>query len=495
MRLGEEILREIEAVATAENAARVDFDRVTHDSRLVTPGSLFVAVRGASVDGHLFIEAATERGAVLVVCEEVPPGIRVPWVQVKDSRRALARLHALAFGDPSRQLTVVGITGTDGKTTTAMLVEAGFLGCNVPTGLIGTVEYRMPGLAQRASLTTPDPEMLHRLLSEMLQRGVKALAMEVSSHALDQRRVDYCAFSVAVFTNLGRDHLDYHKTPQAYAQAKLRFFKEVLPLSPNAKAAVVNDDDPFSREIRRCCSLPVVGFSAHENGADVFPVQARFTLDGTEAYLRSPWGEFFVKSPLIGEHNLMNLMAAVAVGGVLGLDMAKFVAGVAAVRVVPGRLERVFGRKPVKVFVDYAHTPKAIENVLKALRPLLGGKRLTVVFGAGGSRDKGKRPLMGYAACRLADTVIVTSDNPRDEDPMEIICDIMRGVERAKEEGALVDCLVEPDRRSAIAKAIALSREGDVVVIAGKGHEQEQIIGGKRLPFSDVEVAREWLNA
>ncbi len=495
MRLCRDILAEIGTVQVSGLVEAVEFTSLVSDSRRVGPGALFVAIRGASVDGHRFVPDALRLGAVLVICEEPPAGCPVPFVQVRDSRAALARLEAWVRGDPASNLLLVGVTGTDGKTSTTMLVEAGLAACGMPVGLIGTVFYRMPGREERAAMTTPDPARLHDLFAQMVEAGVRAAVMEVSSHALDQRRVEGVPFSVAVLTNLTRDHLDYHRTPEAYAEAKMRLFTEVLPASPMARGAVVNADDPFGGEVRRRCPLAVLGFSARSGGAEVFPVRSRCTLEGIEADVATPWGQFEVRSRLIGTHNLMNLMAALAVGGMAGVPLERFVEGVCAVDRIPGRLERVTGRRPVQVFVDYAHTPKAIENVLRALRPLVGGAQVTIVLGAGGDRDRGKRPLMGKASVLLADRVIFTSDNPRTEDPNKIIAEIVVGAEEAAREGRVAQWTAIPDRREAIATAIRQSRNGDVVVIAGKGHETEQIVGTTRLPFVDAEVAREVLDS
>lgn len=494
MRLDPAILREIGTIEASGPVEAVEFASVGSDSRAVPSGALFVAIRGSTVDSHRFIPDAVRSGAVLVVCEEPDPGGAVPWVRVRDSRAALARLEAWVRGDPTRQLLLIGVTGTDGKTSTSMLIEAGVAACGLAAGLIGTVVYRMPGLEERAPMTTPDPGRLQDLFARMAREGVRVAVMEVSSHALDQRRVEGCAFSVAVFTNLTRDHLDYHRTPEAYAEAKMRFFEEVLPASPLGRGAVVNADDPLAAEIRRRCRLPVIGFSQRHGAADISPIEPRLTLDGIEADVRTPWGTFPIRSRLIGMHNLMNLMAAIGAGGVAGLPLDGFVAGLCAVDRIPGRLDRVTGRRPVQVFVDYAHTPKALDNVLRTLRSLAGRARLTVVFGAGGDRDRGKRPLMGRAAVSLADHVIITSDNPRTENPMDIIAAIAGGAEEAIREGAVASWTAIPDRREAIGAAIRASGEGDVVLIAGKGHEPEQVVGTTRLPFVDADVAREVLD-
>ena len=494
MKLTADAIRALGAIATGGAVEQVEFDTVSDDSRNVRPGSVFVAVRGTRQDGHAFLRDACRAGAALIVVEDEPSDCGTAWIRVSDSRAALSRLAALVHADPTRSLTLVGVTGTDGKTSTAILIEAGMTACGLRAGLIGTVVYRMPGFEEPAAMTTPDPIRLQGLFARMVASGVRGVAMEVSSHALDQRRVDGCAFAAAVFTNLTRDHLDYHKSHEAYAGAKLRLFEEVLPASPHARGAVVNADDPFSETIQRRCPLPVVGFSLRGEPAPIHPVGSRYTLDGTEALLRTPWGEFPVRTRLIGAHNLANWMAAFGVAGTLGLPLDEFRRGLDAVERIPGRLERVRGRKDVQVFVDYAHTPKAIENLLNVVRPLARGARITIVFGAGGDRDRGKRPLMGQAAAKLADRVIVTSDNPRTEDPLAIIADIEQGVRSALEQGAAASVVVEPDRRRAIERAIREAGPSDVVLIAGKGHEAYQIIGTTRHEFSDVAVAREMLD-
>jgi UDP-N-acetylmuramoyl-L-alanyl-D-glutamate--2,6-diaminopimelate ligase len=494
MRLDADMLARIGAVGAPSGVAAIDFASVVADSRLAGPASAFVAVRGVGADGHAFAAAAVAAGAPLVVAER-PLEVAVPVVVVRDSRRALAVLAMAAAGDPTRGRTLVGVTGTDGKTSTAMMIEAGLAACGHSTGLLGTVTYRWPGVAREAALTTPDAVALAGMFADMAAAGVTAAVMEVSSHALDQRRADGCAFGVACFTNLTRDHLDYHGTPEAYADAKLRFFTEVLPANPGAKGAVVNGADPFAVRIKAACPLPVVTFST-AGDADVRALDARFDLSGIRARVATPWGEVGFESPLIGPHNLANALTAIGAAGLLGLPLARFAGGVAGLARIPGRLERVVGkRRDVTVFVDYSHTPKSIENVLTVLRPLVGGAAITIVCGAGGDRDRGKRPLMGRAAALLADRVIVTSDNPRSEDPDAIIDAIVAGVEAAHAGGErTAPCHVEPDRRRAILEAIRGSRPGDVVVVAGKGHEDYQIVGTQKLHFSDVEVAKEILD-
>ena len=495
MKLNGEILAAIGALEASGDVGGIDVQSVTADSRRVTSGALFVAVRGEKADGHAHVPAAVAAGAVVVVVETAPTA-DVPWVRVADTRRALALLAAASHGDPTGAFRLVGITGTDGKTSTAMLVEAGFAACGLVTGLLGTVVYRYADVVETSSLTTPDALALQEMFARMRDRGVGGVAMEVSSHALDQRRIEGCRFDVGIFTNLTRDHLDYHKTPQAYAEAKLRLFREVLPASPKAKGSVVNGDDPMAARIRAASPLPVICWSLTPGLGNLHPVTAQYSLSGIRARLSTPWGEVAYESPLIGPHNLANAMAAIGAAGLMGLPIDTFAAGVGGVARIPGRLERVRGRRDVTVFVDYAHTPKALENVLRVLRPLVGNARIGIVAGAGGDRDRGKRPLMGRAAATLADRVVVTSDNPRSEEPMAIIGEIVAGIDQAKAEGvAVAQVRVEADRRAAIAMALDDAQPGDVVVIAGKGHEDYQIVGATRLHFSDVEVAQELLDA
>lgn len=470
---------------------------VTSDSRKIRPGWIFVAIPGGRNDGHDFVQAAVHAGALAVIVQR-PVVVRdVPVFLVDDARLALAQLAWATRGDPTARFRLVGITGTDGKSSTAMLIESGFAGCGLVTGLIGTVEYRVAGQSVAASMTTPDPETLGDLFVRMVQARVAAVAMEVSSHALDQRRVDGCRFDCAILTNRTRDHLDYHGTVEAYEDAKLRLFSQVLPESPDAAGAVANRDDGMFPRIAAASSLPLIGFSM-DPGTDaaIAPLDATFDLDGLGATIRTPWGHFAVTSRLIGRHNLQNIMAAIGAAGVLGLPLQSFVQGVCALDRIPGRLEAVRGRRPVRVLVDYAHTPEAIHGTLSVLRSLGGRTPLTAVIGAGGDRDPGKRPLMGRAAALLADRVVVTSDNPRSENPRSIVDQIVAGIVQARDLGLPTgQVLVEVDRREAIRRAIHEAQEGETVLIAGKGHETTQDFGTHRIHFSDVETAQEYLDA
>jgi UDP-N-acetylmuramoyl-L-alanyl-D-glutamate--2,6-diaminopimelate ligase len=469
-------------------------DRVrglTDDSRRVTAGSCFVAVRGLRVDGRQFIAQAVDRGASAIVAEppDPLPGRPVGRILVSDTRRALPRLADAYFGHPSRALTVVGITGTNGKTTTSYLVEALLRAGSLETGIIGTIRYVVRGAARDAGQTTPEALELQGLLAEMVTARVGGVAMEVSSHALALSRVDGVAFDVAVFTNLTQDHLDFHGTIHAYAAAKRRLFFELLAEGGKPGAtAVLNADDPVGAAWAAALAsegrVAVLTFGFGPGAA----VRARAhtsSLDGIRLEAETPAGAVEMRSPLIGEHNAMNLLGAIGAGIALRLEPSAIAAALAGVSSVPGRFERVDAGQDFLVVVDYAHTPDALRRVLETARPLTGG-RLGVVFGAGGDRDRGKRPIMGRIAVELADRVWLTSDNPRSEDPRAIIDEIARGVAPSAAHGVRL----VPDREVAIREALGWGRAGDTVVIAGKGHETYQIVGSQVLPFDDCEVAR-----
>jgi UDP-N-acetylmuramoyl-L-alanyl-D-glutamate--2,6-diaminopimelate ligase len=463
---------------------------IASDSRRVAPGHCFVAVPGFRQDARRFVTEAVARGAVLVVTEGDPLDMAVPQILVPSARRALARLAAAHYGHPSRRLTLVGITGTNGKTTTSYLVEALLRARGQRTGVIGTIQYVVGDERRPAGQTTPEALELQGMLAEMLGSGVGGVAMEVSSHALALDRAHDLAFDVAVFTNLTQDHLDFHGTFAAYAAAKRHLF-ELLAASPKAhRVAVVNAGDPASGEMVRDLGLPVLRFSFGE-GAEVRALEHTSALDGIRMTVDTPRGRTRVASPLIGEHNVQNLLAAVAVGLALGLELPAIAAALEAVDTVPGRFEQVRAGQPFLVVVDYAHTPDALERVLATARKLTRG-RLAVVFGCGGDRDRGKRPLMGAIAARLGDQVWITSDNPRTERPEAIIAEIVEGVRSV---GLPPDrYATSPDRAEAIRAALAWARAGDAVLIAGKGHETYQIIGSDVRPFDDREVARRALS-
>jgi UDP-N-acetylmuramoyl-L-alanyl-D-glutamate--2,6-diaminopimelate ligase len=476
----------------------VEVSGLTDDSRRVTRGTCFVAVRGLRADGRRFIPEAVDRGAAAVVAEppDPLPGRPVGRILVPDSRRALPRLSGAYFGHPSRALTVVGVTGTNGKTTTSYLVEALLAALGLETGVIGTIQYVVRGVAREASQTTPDAVELQGLLAEMVAAGVGGVAMEVSSHALDQRRVDGTAFDVAIFTNLTQDHLDFHGTMEAYAAAKARLFFELLPESRKdggkpRVSAVLNADDAVGAAwaAALAAELPgrVLTFGL-DAGHAVRPRAYETSPAGITLDAETPIGPVAFSSPLSGEYNLMNLLGAVGAGVALGLPREAIARALAGVPSVPGRFERVEAGQDFLVVVDYAHTPDALRRVLETARRLTRG-RLGVVFGAGGDRDRKKRPIMGRIAAELGDRIWLTSDNPRSEDPDAIIEEIARGVVPPAREGYTK----HPNRREAIREALHWGRAGDTIVIAGKGHETYQIIAGQVLPFDDRAVARQVL--
>jgi UDP-N-acetylmuramoyl-L-alanyl-D-glutamate--2,6-diaminopimelate ligase len=466
---------------------------VAHDSRAVGPGNVFVAVAGLRQDGRRFISDAVARGAGAVVCEgdDPLPEAATGRVLVPCARTALALMADAYFAHPSRRMAVVGITGTNGKTTTSYLVEALLKARGGRTGVIGTIEYRIGDHTEAAGHTTPEAVELQSLLARMVAAGVSGVAMEVSSHALALHRVDGTEFDVAVFTNLTQDHLDLHGTMEEYRRAKARLFGLLAASRKAAPAAVINADDPAGPSLVEGRGLRTLTFGLGR--ADVRPEHFTSSAAGIEMGVRTPSGRLRVTSALVGEHNVMNLLGAVGVGLALGLDGPTIERALAGVGAVPGRFERVEAGQPFLVAVDYAHTPDALERVLHTARKLVApGARLGVVFGCGGDRDRGKRPIMGEIAARLADRVWVTSDNPRSERPEAIIDDILQGVRRA---ARAPDLTALADRRAAIGAAIAWAGRGDVVMIAGKGHETYQIIGGQVLAFDDRAEARAALAA
>ena len=462
---------------------------LTADSRKVERGDCFVAVPGFKQDARRFIPDAVARGARLVVTEgDAVPGVGVAQVLVPATRPALARLAAAYYGHPSRALTMVGITGTNGKTTTSYLVDA-LLRDAGPTGILGTIQYVVGDEVRPAGQTTPEALDIEAMLATMRDRGVRGVAMEVSSHALALARVEGLAFDVAVFTNLTQDHLDFHGSLDEYGRAKRRLF-ELLAGSPKRRrTAVVNGDDPWGGRMVAGLDLDILTFGL---GAGHRVRAARWTssLEGIHMHVETPRGAVDLDSPLIGEHNVMNLLGAVGAGIGLGLEPGAIARALAGVTAVPGRFEQVRAGQPFLVIVDYAHTPDALQRVLETARKLTSG-RLGVVFGCGGDRDRGKRPIMGGIAARLCDQVWVTSDNPRSERPQAIIDEIVVGLRDTRRPAG--SYVTEPDRAAAIRAALEWARRGDTVVIAGKGHETYQIVGSDVLSFDDREVARQVL--
>ncbi len=460
---------------------------IAYDSRNVEPGHVFVAVKGQHADGAAFAADALARGAIVVVSERPAPALAGAWTRVQDARASLALLASSFYRHPSAAMQVIGITGTNGKTTTAHLIASVFEAAGIRCGLLGTVAYRIGAVAREAVRTTPEAPDVQRLLREMVDAGCGACAMEVSSHALALARVDHVRFAAGVFTNLTRDHLDFHGSMDAYFRAKRRLFEMLPPGAP----ALVNLDDPRAPALVETTARPVT--YAIDRRADLTPGPLSFSLDGLAFDIRTPRGALHVRSPLVGRPNVYNILAAVAVATALGLSFDAIERGIAALAAVPGRFQIVsFQDDDLTVIVDYAHTDDALRNLLETARPLTRG-RLITVFGCGGDRDRTKRPLMGAVAGRLSDIVVITSDNPRSEDPQHIIDQIRRGITTNNLRGGTGGILTAADRREAIATAVELARAGDVVLIAGKGHEKYQVIGGRTLPFDDVAVAREAL--
>jgi len=482
-----QLLEELtERTLQGEIPARVS--GVSADSRKVSAGECFVAVTGFKQDGRRFIPDALSRGAAMIVAEppDPLPEERVLRVLVPAARPALAALAAAYHGHPSRALTVIGITGTNGKTTTSYLCEALLAAGGGAAGVIGTIQYRVGTETVPARQTTPEAVELQALLARMRERSVGGVAMEVSSHALALHRVDGIDFDVAVFTNLTQDHLDFHGTLDAYRRAKRRLFELLAVSSKKRRTAVVNADDTAGAAMVAGLDLPTVTFGLGRS-ATVRPREYSSTLAGIRMAVDTPRGRVEVCSPLIGEHNVLNLLGAVGCGVALGLPADVIGQALAGVSAVPGRFERVDAGQPFLVIVDYAHTPDALERVLATAHALTAG-RLGVVFGCGGDRDRGKRPLMGEIAARLADRVWVTSDNPRSERPGAIIDEIVAGIRRVSPEPGRY--VTMPERQGAIEDALLWARTGDCVVIAGKGHETYQLVGPAVLPFDDREVAR-----
>jgi UDP-N-acetylmuramoyl-L-alanyl-D-glutamate--2,6-diaminopimelate ligase len=465
---------------------------IAHDSRGVSAGTVFVAIRGQRADGAAFAADAARRGAAAVVAETPAPAESdVPWLRTTDARLALAELAAIFYQHPSETLTVVGVTGTNGKTTTTYLLASVFDTAGMPCGRLGTVSVRVgPNVADErdASHTTPEASEVQRLLREMADNGFKACAMEVSSHALVLQRVANVRFAAGIFTNLTRDHLDFHVDMQQYFSAKRRLF-EMLPAGA---PAILNVDDP--RGVELAGSQPRVLTYAIDHAADVRAHAIQSSLEGLAFQVDTPRGTIAIRSPLVGRPNVYNILGVVATGIGLDLPTVAIESGIAKLERVPGRFQIVSGTSDdVRVVVDYAHTDDALRNLLETARPLAEG-RLITVFGCGGDRDRTKRPLMGNVAARLSDLVVLTSDNPRSEDPNRIIEEIKRGLTPPVEPGApprrSTPFVTNPDRRQAIEQAIRTAKPGDLVIIAGKGHEKYQVIGDRTLPFDDVEVAQ-----
>ncbi|HEV2388494.1 MAG TPA: UDP-N-acetylmuramoyl-L-alanyl-D-glutamate--2,6-diaminopimelate ligase [Candidatus Acidoferrales bacterium] len=489
MTLGELLAGLPVAELTPAGAGERTISSLDYDSRRVEPGGVFFALAGARTDGNRFVPQALERGAIAVVSEMARPA-DLPsapiWIRVPAARRALALAAANFYGRPAETLSLVGVTGTNGKTTTTFLIDSILRAAGRRTGLFGTVLYRTPSRAAIASTTTPESLELTRLLAELHDAGGSDAVLEVSSHALALDRVWGLRFSAAVFTNLTRDHLDFHGTLEDYFAAKRRLFEGVGAGPPDA--GVINLDDPHGPALAGLARRTLTyGLSPV---ADVTTADFQLRPDGLAFAARTPAGPIDLRSPLVGRVNVSNILAATATAVALGVDREAIARGVGRMLTVPGRFERIDEGQPFLVAVDYAHTDDALRRLLETARELQFPGRILLLFGAGGDRDRAKRPLMGEAAGRGADLAVVTSDNPRSEDPLAIINEVVPGLERA---GGRY--LLEPDRARAVQRILAEARPGDVVLLAGKGHETCQVLKDLTVPFDDRLVAREALRA
>ena len=469
---------------------------ISYNSKQVKPGDLFVAIPGAKTDGAYFIPEALQRGAVAVISnKKLNLFTMVPYIRVSDPRAALALASNHFFNYPSRKLKIIGITGTNGKTTTAYLIKSILEQAHHKSGLIGTIEYLIGDRQIPASVTTPQSHDLQNYFAQMLKDGAKYGVMEVSSHALVQKRVLCIDFHRAIFTNLTRDHLDFHKTPTQYKQAKAILFNNLS----SGSIAILNADDPVSKYYAAKTQAQIIFYSLLDrNGLErvksrrmsgFTSIQAEInesSLYGNMLILSTPIGETTIQSPLIGRHNVYNILAAAATAVSLGVPVETIREGIEQFRVMRGRMETIPTNTGYTVMIDFGHTEDALKNVLSSLRPLVKGRIITV-FGCGGDRDKGKRPLMGKIVSKLSDLFVITSDNPRSEDPLKIIKDIKKGIKRKS------GYYNEPDRYEAIKKALSLARQDDLVLIAGKGHETYQIFKDTVKPFDDREIVKQLL--
>jgi UDP-N-acetylmuramoyl-L-alanyl-D-glutamate--2,6-diaminopimelate ligase len=484
-----ELLDGAEYIAQQGNPQITGLD---YDSRRVKPGWCFVAICGGSADGNRYIDAALQAGAAAIVSDSLPPRPGVAWAQVRHGRRALASLTANFYKHPAEKLAITGITGTNGKTTTAFLLNAMLRSAQRKSALVGTVEYRIENNVYPAPHTTPEALELNQFFTQALDAGCTEAVMEVSSHALEQQRVHSMPFDVAVFTNLTRDHLDYHGTMEQYFAAKATLLQGLG--APPPRVAVLNLEDDYGKRLAEACKKQQKVITYGIESGDFQAKDLSIERNGTRFNLVMPDGEFPIRSPLLGRVNVYNLIAAAAAATARGVEPHAIADAVGQLERVAGRFERVDAGQPFTVIVDYAHTDDALRNLTAVARDLLArsGKegRVITVFGCGGDRDRSKRPLMGEAAGAGSDFVILTSDNPRSENPLDIMNDALPGLQRS---GAAYR--LEPDRRKAIALAVGEAEAGDIVLIAGKGHEKFQVVGTQTIAFDDIEEARNALRA
>lgn len=461
----------------------LEISGIAYDSRQVKQGWLFAAIKGEKLDGNQFVSQAVERGASAVLSEQPPRrSVAAPWIQVSSVRQALAQAAANFYGHPARQLKLIGITGTNGKTTTTFLLESILRAAGFRVGLFGTVEYHTAAGTVPAAQTTPESLDLQQYLAGWRDAGAEWMVMEVSSHGLAFDRVYGLPFAAAVFTNLARDHLDFHQTMDNYFQAKQQLFLGQGTAPP--ALSVLNTDDPRGRQLAQACRGEKVLYGLAGDAETVTALDPKISLAGTQFTLRTPGGRVAVRSQLVGKANLHNLLAAGATAYGLGLPLEAIAAGLETLQRVPGRFERVHAGQPFTVVVDFAHTDLAFTHLLTTARELARG-RVIIVFGSGGDRDRTKRPVMGEIAGRLSDTVILTTDNPRSEDPVGIINDIVVGVQKA---GGRYEIVL--DRKSAFERAFEIAREGDIVLLVGKGHQDTQVYADRVEPWSEIEAAQ-----
>ena len=482
-----ELIKSLDTVGSHPDLDNFEVKGISCNSKTVKNNFVFVAVKGSKEDGSKYIDEAIASGARAVIvdspqCPTVHSQKKIPIIRVRDTRKALAKLAAEFYDSPSSKIKVVGITGTNGKTTITYLIEALLKEAGAHPAVIGTINYRFKDKVLPSKNTTPGPVELQSMLAQMSKEGVNFAIMEVSSHALDQDRTQGVIFSSAIFTNLTQDHLDYHKTLASYFQAKAKLFKN---LSPSA-FAVINNDDKQAAALKEITKAKVITFGI-ENDALVKAEDIKSSVRHTEFLLSAPKTKINVRTSLIGRHNVYNILAAAAWAQNEGIDTKTIKSAIERFSLVPGRLERIESARHFSVFVDYAHTEDALKNVIRALRHI-AEKRIIVVFGCGGERDRSKRPKMGRTVTELADYAIITNDNPRSEEPLAIIRDIKKGVRKN-------NYLVIPERSEAIKKSLSLAREGDVVLVAGKGHENYQILKDKTIDFSDREAVQQCLKS
>jgi UDP-N-acetylmuramyl-tripeptide synthetase len=469
----------------AEDYSRLDVVYITDDSRKVKKGDLFIALRGRDTDGYKFIPQAIANGAAFVLCDRdfnAPENVKK--IIVKNARSSLPIIAGNFYKHPSEKLKMIGVTGTNGKTTITYLLENIIKAAKKKSGVIGTISYRINGREQKANNTTPGSLELQSLLSQMAKSRTRYAVMEVSSHSLDQGRVAGLYFDAAIFTNLTKEHLDYHKTMKRYFAAKAKLFRKLK----KGGTAIINNDDSMAAALKRMAKGSVITYGIKKS-SDVTAKNISMSIDSSDFTIKARNRTFDVSTRLIGRHNIYNILASAAAAMSLGIKTDAIKRGIGSFRFVPGRLEPVDTSAPFRIFVDYAHTEDALFNVLSLLKDVMKKGRLITVFGCGGNRDRSKRPFMGNVACSFSDNVIVTSDNPRFEDPRSILSEIEDGIK-----GRFTNYSIIPDRKSAIFNALKLASDDDVVIIAGKGHEKYQIIKDMKMPFDDCEVVKGFLS-